>query len=89
MTNKWLEEIHKMPKLRSYVLFKTNFAQENYLSLIQGRVKRSLLALLRLGTLPLEIEVGRYRGIPLEERLCQICKTGDIESECHFIADRV
>ncbi len=31
------------------------------------------------------IETGRYKGIPLEERLCQICDDKCIEDEQHFI----
>jgi len=30
------------------------------------------------------VEVGRWSGIPLEERLCRVCITGQVEDELHF-----
>ena len=32
----------------------------------------------------LEIETGRYTGIPAEQRLCKLCKS-DVWDEAHFI----
>jgi hypothetical protein len=49
------------------------------------RKKRSLLAQFRSGTLPLAIETGRFKNQIPEERICEICKNGDIESEYHFL----
>ena len=40
---------------------------------------------LRLGTFDLEIEKGRYTGIPRDHRFCKICDTKEIENESHFI----
>ena len=51
----------------------------------QNRKKRSFVAQLRLGILPLNIEVGRFRGVKLEERICEICKNNSIEDEFHFV----
>ncbi len=31
------------------------------------------------------VETGRYKDIPLEERVCQMCNTGAVEDEEHFI----
>ena len=44
-----------------------------------------MLAQIRLGILPLNIEVGRYRNQPLEERLCPICELQEVEDEFHFL----
>jgi hypothetical protein len=30
------------------------------------------------------IELGRYQKIPREERLCEICQSGEVEDEYHF-----
>ena len=38
-----------------------------------------------MGTLPLRIETGRYRGESLEDRLCILCNKQEIEDEFHFI----
>ena len=47
--------------------------------------ERSFLAQLRCGVLPLRIETGRFSGLKAEERVCQLCDSGDIEDEKHFI----
>ena len=44
----------------------------------------SLFAQFRCGILPLQIEVGRYKNIPLCDRICAICHT-DVEDEIHFL----
>ena len=33
------------------------------------------------------IETGRFRGLELDERICLICDSGEIETECHFLFD--
>ena len=35
------------------------------------------------GTVPLEIETGRYVGIPAEQKICKLCR-GAVEDEVHF-----
>ena len=37
------------------------------------------------GTLPLEIEIGRYSYVKLEEQICKVCEGGVVEDEFHFI----
>ena len=63
------------------------FKEEEYLSKIVSRKARSLISQIRLGILPLEIEVGRFRGVSPEDRLCQNCNMGVVESEVHFICE--
>lgn len=46
---------------------------------------RSVLTQLRSGTLPIEIETGRYYGVPRNQRFCKQCNTGRIEDELHFV----
>ena len=48
-------------------------------------IERSHLAQLRLGILPLMIELGRFRNIDLEKRLCTVCNLRLIEDEKHFL----
>ena len=45
---------------------------------------RSLLAHLRGGTAPLQIETGRYVCLPVEERTCKTCNSGMVDDEEHF-----
>ena len=44
------------------------------------------MAQFRLGILPINVEVGRYRNIPLEDRKCEFC-VDDIEDETHFLME--
>ena len=73
--NEWREALLNKPKLRTYITFKTNFYTEKYVKKYTCKRERSLFAQLRIGILPLLIETGRYRGIAIEERLCQFCKS--------------
>lgn len=37
------------------------------------------------GILPLEIELGRWRGTEVQHRICKLCDSACIEDESHFI----
>src|SRR5690606_37323424 len=41
---------------------------------------------LRAGSLPLEVEVGRYHRKAREERHCKICGSQAVEDTVHFVA---
>lgn len=73
------------PKLRVYKDYKTNYKAENYCKLFLPKYQRSLICQLRLGILPLHLETGRYSGKPENKRLCNICNSGEIENENHFL----
>ena len=89
MNEKWKTDILSKPKLRTYVTFKSVLQTEEYLRNNISRHKRSLLAQLRLGILPLEIKVGRFRNIPVENRLCKCCDTNVVKNEFHFVCECV
>ena len=84
---RWQLGITLKPKLRTYVTFKQNFDSEEYVKYCYSRHKRSLIAQFRMGVLPLAIETGRFRSIPLEERLCVLCDVNVIEDEKHFLCN--
>ncbi len=48
--------------IRTYVKFKENIETESYIKYCMLRSRRSLLAQLRLGILPLHLEKGRFRS---------------------------
>jgi hypothetical protein len=81
----WTRLLHNTPKLRTYRLYKEAYSIEHYVSCIMSRKLRSGLARFRSGTLLLEIETGRWRGIPEEQRICKMCNTQSVESESHFL----
>jgi hypothetical protein len=80
----WNNLLVSKPKLRTYVKFKSCIKQEQYI-FIRNRKKRSLLAQFRLGILPLNIETGRFRNVPADERLCEVCNDNLVENEFHFV----
>jgi len=82
----WKANLEHKPKLRLYRKIKFNKEPETYVKLNMNRLERSLLAQLRLGILPIEIEVGRYRRKPIESRKCPFCKEYT-EDELHFLFD--
>ena len=67
------KKVLSKPKLRHFKSYKTTFDAENYICKYFPKRKRSLFAQLRVGILPLEIETGRYRNKPPENRFCHFC----------------
>ena len=45
------------------------------------------MAQFRLGILLLEIEIGRFRNIPLGNRISQMCNNNVVEDEIHFLCE--
>ena len=60
------------PKLQTYVQIKHNYETELYVKTNLPINQRSLIAQLRMGILPLALEVGRFKNIPEEQRLCDL-----------------
>ena len=50
-----------------------------------SRRQRSLFAQFRSGVLPLRIETGRYRHEHIDRRICELCQSGSVEDEIHFL----
>ena len=84
-THQWKLSVASEPKLRTYALFKINLKTELYVSLLIPKCKRSIFCQFRSGILPLATETGRYRNVPADERLCEICNLNLVEDEIHFL----
>lgn len=58
-------------KLRTYRVYKTDLITEHYVKLNMERSHRRILAKFRSGSLPLQIEIGRYAKpkVPLDNRI--------------------
>ena len=81
----WALEAERKPKLRTFIKIH-DFNQHKVITKSNlSRYQRSLLSQLKLGILPLKIETDRYQGIPEHLRLCQVCNSGSIENEYHFL----
>ena len=83
----WNADIGINNVLILYKHFKLNFDYEYYLDVCKYRKFRESLAQLRLSSHPLRIETGRHgqQRIERTERKCQICNSGDLEDEYHFV----
>ena len=71
-------------KLRLYRTFKHEYDREPYVEANLSRLQRSSLAKFRGGIAPINIELGRFQGLPVEERVCMSCPEL-VEDEMHVI----
>jgi hypothetical protein len=53
--------------------------------ILRNKTERSILCKIRLSAHNLAIERGRHFGLHTSDRICTICKTGDVENESHFL----
>ena len=80
----WKRELTKKPKLRTYCKIKDEYKTESYLCANLPKYKRALISQIRGGSLPLALEYGRYAKLPVEEWICELCRS-DVETETHFL----
>ena len=82
MEKDWTEDLGSKPKL--CVL---NSVYVNGLNgrcwKVQEKSHRRILMMLRGGSAPLQIETGRWKGVPREERLCRECGMNEVEDCDH------
>jgi hypothetical protein len=84
---KWLSDIHSSPSLDFYTHIKSALEYEPYLDSVSSVSQRSLVTKLRISAHNLNIEIKRYGPNRLQrhDRLCELCESGDIEDEYHFV----
>ena len=71
--------------MRTYCQYKHSINAEDYVKCTFSRADRSILAKFRCGILQLHIETGRFNNTKLEDRVCSMCETNNIEDEFHFL----
>ena len=59
----WWEDAATKSKLRSFVCFKDRVGTTTVVKANLSRMQRSLMAKLSTGTLPIELETGRYTNV--------------------------
>jgi hypothetical protein len=72
-------------KLFLYSKLKSDIKLEEYLKSERNFKNRQLLTKFRLSDHNLEIQLGRYKNIPRNQRHCKFCKT--LDDEFHFFFD--
>jgi hypothetical protein len=86
-STEWYTNLSKFPKLRTYRTFKSSFSTESYDEFNLERSERSVIAQFRCSILPLRLETGRFVGEPEYQRICQMCDSGQVENELHFLLE--
>ena len=71
-------------RLHFYSQIKQDFSFEAYLELSDFTLRKTI-AKFRCSDHKLEIEKGRHRKTPRDERLCKLCASKEIETEDHFL----
>ena len=71
--------------LEVYVEFKSLLCPEQYLLDVTIPCHRRALSRLRCSNHSLHIESGRFNNIDVNNRICQLCDTDEIEDEYHFV----
>ena len=84
--NKFIEKLSSCSdesKLFLYSKLKSSIGLEKYLSKLTSF--KNIISFYKFCTSDhcLQIETGRYKNIPCQQRLCNICKV--VEDECHFL----
>ena len=85
INNEWLPKLSFKPKLDLYHQHKACYKQENYCKLALKHNQRSVLAKLRLGVFPINLELGCYNGTPRDERWCPVCESKQTKNEFHIL----
>ena len=88
-------ECEQMPKLRTFLTFKQFDKMPAFVTKPLSFFQRKALAKIRLGSLELRIESGRFSrpGLQVHERVCLLCRDSrqadglvpSVETEFHFI----
>ena len=80
---KWTSDIDITSQSNTYRIFKTSFQQSAYISILPNKLCQKLLKF-RTRNHRFPIETGRWRSVPINERLCPTCST-KIGDEFHFL----
>ena len=80
----WLNQLQQKPKLYLYRQLKESMEPPPYVREFIPKSKRSLLAQLYCGSLPLEVESQWQFGTARESRICKLCNV-EVETELHFL----
>ena len=78
-----IEKLNERNKLFLYKLLKINTDRDFYLSHSNFEF-RKLVTKFRICDHSLELEVGRYKKLPRNMRICNFCSRNEIDDEFHF-----
>lgn len=82
----WHADINNSSKGVTYKIVKSNFEYEKYLDILP-LIFRKILVKFRTSNHHLPVKLGRWEGIPFNERFCPLCNTKRIADEFHYILE--
>lgn len=85
MKSEWRQQVASKPKLRLYKEIKVSPVVSSYVAANIPKCHRSKVAQLMTGSLKLGVETGRYVNAMLDDRVCELCDSGEVEDEKHFL----
>ena len=80
----WRQKMANSTKLSFYNSIKKDYKIEKHLYIIKNFTQRRMFTQFRISNHKLEIENGRYKNIPRDQRLCEYCDSSEVEEEYHF-----
>ena len=81
---KWMQDIYLNSKCNNYRIYKDIFGFEDYLIQLQDNLK-VVLTKFRCRNNKMPVEIGVRDNVPREQRICNLCDTGDIGDEFHYL----
>ena len=82
-----VNSIRNSKGLRTYKMFKSKFAMEDYLINLHDFESRKIVAKFRCSDHTLMIETGRHKKIDLEERMYKMSSQKKVEDGRHFLLE--
>ena len=58
---------------------------ERYVINVKSVGERRVMAGLRMGSLPLSVEIGRYTSASYQQRVCRMYDRGEMEDQAHLL----
>ena len=72
-------------KLELYSNIKSSYRRETYIDDVRDTQTRKCITQIRLSAHKFPIEQGRYKNIPREQRICNLCCNNLVEDEFHYL----
>ena len=82
---KWREELERKLKLSTMQTIIMECGEESQCAGIKMKSERTMILKLRGGTAPLQVEMGRWRGVKREKRTYKECNSGEVENVIHWL----
>ena len=79
-----MQDIYLNSKCINYRIYKDIFGFEDYLIQLPDNL-RVVLTKFRCRNNKMPVEIGARDNVPREQRICNLCDTGDIGDEFHYL----